>query len=212
MKTRIVYTKIHEDDYFRGLSDREQCFFFFLLTNEKINLCGMYQCPDWYILGLKPAWSKKALEAMKNRFMGDKKFIFLDGWVRVVNYEKYNMFTGEKNEIACNRELLSVPEGLKNYNLDTLSMDYRYPIDSPSNHNHNHNHIAEPRKTKAIPLTNLDLEDLAKSTGFSMAKIDFTYAKVLDYEKAHGKAYKDYKAAVRTFLRNDLKFNQGGVI
>lgn len=134
MKTRIVFTKIHEDSYFRSLSDREQCFFFFLLTNERVNLSGMYHCPDWYILGVKPAWTQKSLDSMKAKFMQDRKFIFLNGWVRIVNYDKYNQYAGSRLDKALDNELKTVPNDLKELDINTLSIEYRYPIDTTNNH------------------------------------------------------------------------------
>ena len=120
MKTRIVFTKIHEDSYFRSLSDREQCFFFFLLTNERVNLSGMYHCPDWYILGVKPHWNQKSLNEMKSEFQANGKFAFIDGWVKILNYSKYNQYTGESNLKALGRELQGIPESVLSYTPDTL--------------------------------------------------------------------------------------------
>lgn len=134
MKTRIVFTKIHEDDYFRSLNDREQCFFFFLLTNERVNLSGMYHCPDWYVLGVKPHWNQKSLNDMKLKFQTDGKFAFIDGWVKIINYPKYNQYAGSKLDKALESELATIPDKVKEYDIDTLSMEYRYPIDTTNNH------------------------------------------------------------------------------
>ena len=128
MKTRIVFTKIHEDDYFRSLNDREQCFFFFLLTNERVNLSGMYHCPDWYILGVKPHWTSKYLDEMKQKFMQDGKFAFIGGWVKIINYSKYNQYTGESNLKALERELEDIPQEVRDFvhpphTLPTVSAD-----------------------------------------------------------------------------------------
>lgn len=133
MKTRIVFTKIHEDSYFRSLSDREQCFFFFLLTNERVNLSGMYHCPDWYILGVKPHWNQKSLNEMKSKFQANGKFAFIDGWVKILNYSKYNQYAGSRLDKALENELSSIPNEVKECNIDTLSIGYRYPIDTSNN-------------------------------------------------------------------------------
>ena len=122
----MIHTKIHSDEYFRSLSDREQCFFVFLLTNERVNLCGMYECPDWYVLSFKPKWDKKSLESMKDKFDAELKFLFKGDWVKIVNYEKYNHYLGEKNSKAYNNELNSVPEDFSRYCIDRVSIGYRY--------------------------------------------------------------------------------------
>lgn len=213
MKTRLLYTKIHEDDYFRSLSDREQNFFIFLLTNEKVNLCGMYHCPDWYILSMKPTWNQKSLDIMKQKFTQNGKFIFLNGWIRIVNYGKYNTFTGKLNEKACNRELLMVPEELKEYPIDTLYIPYLDYENSPSNINNNINQTTskpeksekkKPTSSKATPLTEEDLQSLAEELKLPYKKIAYLYQKVLNYEPNRKSGpYRDYKAAVRTFLDNE---------
>lgn len=124
MKTRIIHTKIHEDSYFRSLSDREQNFFFFLITNEKVNLIGIYKCPDWYILACKPTWNSLVLQQMKDKFSKDGKFLFINDWVKIVNYDKYNQYTGDLNKKAIQRETLEVPEEVLEYSIDTVSIGY----------------------------------------------------------------------------------------
>ena len=46
MKTRVIHTKIWKDNYFSTLSRSEKIAFLYLLTNENINLCGIYELND----------------------------------------------------------------------------------------------------------------------------------------------------------------------
>lgn len=139
MKTRIIYTKIHEDSYFRSLTDREQNYFQFLLTNEKVNLCGVYECPDWYVLACKPSWKRADLVRMKAKFMKDGKFLFFDSWIKIINYSKYNQYTGESNKKAIKSELSRIPDALLRDSVDTLPTPSLDCVDSPSNTNINLN-------------------------------------------------------------------------
>lgn len=215
MKTRIVHTRFWKDEYVSNLTAKEKLLFLYLLTNECVNMCGIYELPDKYIcvdLGLTLA----ELEKAKEKFQTDKRFYFDRGWIKIFRHEKYNSYGKGMQEKALAKEKESVPDFMSNTSIDT-SMDtsiYTRPNIKRREREYEREGNIAPKKSvlKAPPLSDSDLEDLAKSTGVALPKIKFTYAKVLDYEKAHGKFYKDYKAATRNFLRNDLKFNQGGVI
>lgn len=128
MKTRIIHTKIWRDGYFSELNRTEKLLFIYLITNPYIGLSGIYELPDKYIkieLGL----SQKELDKTKAKFEKDKKFKFYKSYVIVINVNRYQAFIGEKNERAKEKELELLPTEV----LDTLSIPYRYPIDSPSN-------------------------------------------------------------------------------
>ena len=137
MKTRMVYTKFWHDNYVSELTAKEKLVFIYLITNEKINLCGIYELPDKYIrfdLGL----TQPELEGIKEKFMKDGKFLFIDGWVSIVNFNGYNSFAGEKNERAKQKELEQIPQKVieYQYSIDRVSTN----LDTLNNHNHNINH------------------------------------------------------------------------
>ena len=46
MKTRILHTKIWQDDYFATLSAIEQHIFLHYLLNDAVNILHIYECPD----------------------------------------------------------------------------------------------------------------------------------------------------------------------
>lgn len=122
MKTRILYTRFWHDNYISDLNPKEKLTFVYLITNEKVNICGIYELPDKYVkfdLGLR----QTELDKIKQKFMEDGKFVFIDGWIKILNYETYNRFVGEKNEKAKENELALIPIKIK---------DFRYPIDRVS--------------------------------------------------------------------------------
>ncbi len=137
MKTRILYTKFWQDHYVCSLNIKEKLVFLYLLTNEKVNLCGIYELSD-KVVKMDLEITQSELDKIKQKFINDKRFIFYNGWVKIINGNKYNNFSGEKNEIAKQKELNFIPLELLN---DTLSIPYRYPSDSLNNHNHNQKSI-----------------------------------------------------------------------
>lgn len=138
MKTRIIYTDFWRDNYISELSAKEKLAFIYLLTNDSVNICGIYQIPDKYVrmeLDLSP----KEWDDIKAKFINDGKFYFKNGWVKILNYEKFNSYTGEKNESAKNRELSVVPREMieYQYSIDRVSAT----ADSLNNQNQNQNQM-----------------------------------------------------------------------
>jgi hypothetical protein len=148
MKTRIIQTKIWRDLYFVSLSQLEKLLFLYLITNEKINLIGIYELTDREILfdtGIK----EEELEKAKKKFTLDKKIYFSGEWVKIINYDKYNAYIGEKNETAKEKELSFVPKNIIDYEypIDGVSIPHRYSENQ--NHNKNHNKNKKPKEEKS---------------------------------------------------------------
>lgn len=136
MKTRILWTKIWDDQWFDSLSNDARTLFLYLLTNQDIGLSGCYQIPDKKIIYHTHLLSSRLVECKKELH---PKVLFLEDWIYVVNSQGYNSFTGKSNEVAINKELALIPKNIK----DTLFKDKPYTPLTPSiqsiNHNHNHN-------------------------------------------------------------------------
>jgi hypothetical protein len=112
MKTRIIHTKYWKDQFVQGLSPIESYSFVYLITNDKINICGIYELSDreavFDLRITNEEWAQ-----VKTKLQEADKVDFLDGWVRIRNIDKYNRYVGEKNDIARNRELSVLPDKLK---------------------------------------------------------------------------------------------------
>lgn len=145
MKTRMLYTSIWCDSYVRELSDTEARLFLFFLTNEKVNLSGIYQCPDFYTLSLFPQLNQDKLNKIKEKLAEDKKLLFCEDWVYITNAQKFNDF--HKSAMTLKpllKELTLIPLRVYSYFNDTLSIPYQYPIDTTIiNYNNNHNKYTE---------------------------------------------------------------------
>jgi len=213
MKTRIIYTRFWHDNYISELNPKQKLAFMYLITNEKVNICGIYELPDKYIrfdLGLK----KIELDKIKQKFIKDGKFAFIDGWVKILNCERYNKFLGEKNEIAKKKELSLIPIKIR---------EYIYPIDRVStngdtlnNHNHNHNKnnnkkegvvggdkIIKKKYNDAVFLTDIEYNKLVEELGEPLAKEMIKDLSL--YIQSKGKKYKSHYATILTWHRKDLK-------
>jgi len=127
MKTRIIHTKIWEDDWFYLISNPARLLFLYLLTNVRINLIGCYEIPDRIILS-DTKFSHEELEMAKKELK--PKAVFANGWVYIPKSRLYGGYKGEKNDNACIKEYNAIPKPIR----DTLSIPYPYPSDTTINH------------------------------------------------------------------------------
>lgn len=152
MRTRIVHTQFWEDDYILNLSVRERLLFIFLLTNSRCGQTCYYEISP-IIIKTSTGLSDKELYEIKCKFQNDKKFIFYQSWVYVVNAEKYQTYSGSKNELAYEKELRLIPQHIKDffesgeYPMDSVSIDYAYPRHTTINHK-SINHKSETNKSE----------------------------------------------------------------
>lgn len=128
MKTRIIHTKIWRDDWFAGLPRDARELWLYLLTCERINMSGIFEVSDREILfdtsigiGYEKDESSNMFTTRLERLTIAKeslepKAVFYDGYVRIVNVDKFNNYRfSERNEKAYNRELQVLPENVRKY-------------------------------------------------------------------------------------------------
>jgi len=84
MKTRIFQTRFYKDREVLKLSLEAQHLFIYLITSEHINICGMFELPDPYII-LESKLNQQQLDNAKKELQRSGKVIFEDSWVFVVN-------------------------------------------------------------------------------------------------------------------------------
>lgn len=96
MKTRIIHTKIWSDSYFRRLERSEKIYFFYILTNELVNIIHLYELPD-SVATMQTGLSVEEIENIKGKFQADKKFDFYGEYVSINNAYKYQYYKGIKN-------------------------------------------------------------------------------------------------------------------
>lgn len=112
MKTRIFQTRFYKDKEVLKLSLEAQHLFMYLLTCEHINICGIFELPDPYII-LESKLTQEQLDKAKKELQDMNKVIFEDSWVFVVNARKNNNYEKSEDNMKCLvKELLRVPKNV----------------------------------------------------------------------------------------------------
>lgn len=133
MDTRIIHTKIHfEDDWFNSMPFEYKYPFIYLFTNRHIRQTGIYQLTERVAL-LETGASPKQWQSAVSYFIESKKIGVYHDWICVVNAQRHTNYAGPKNEAAFQKELESIPQDVIKHFLDTLSIQYIYPIDTTIN-------------------------------------------------------------------------------
>lgn len=219
MITRILHTRFWEDEYIASLEKEGKLLFCYLLLNEKNNKIGCYEVSDNRIMA-DTAIELEVIHRLMHKFTIDKKITRYKNWVRIINHDKYNSFTGAKNDKGKENELKLVPEELFEDVRDT-SIDTS--IDTTHNHNHNHNNINKGKNDTSIdtsiekPAKRFIKPSLEDIKAYCSERENFVDAqRFLDYYESNGwkvgkNAMKDWKAAVRTWENNGYSTGSGSV-
>lgn len=110
MKTRIFQTRFYKDKEVLRLSLEAQHLFMYLLTCEHINICGVFELPDPYIM-LESKLTQEQLDKGKSELQEIGKVIFEDSWVFIVNARKNNNYEKSEDNMKCLiKELSRVPK------------------------------------------------------------------------------------------------------
>lgn len=113
VKTRIIHTKLWRDEWFASLSKDAKLLWQYLLTNERINISGVYELSDREIV-FDTSIDTSMLPSLKKEL--SDKALFLDGWVRILNVERYNKYRNSPlNELAYYKELSYVPDNVRDF-------------------------------------------------------------------------------------------------
>ena len=216
MKTRIIHTKFWKDDYVAKLSRAEKLAFIYLLSNENVGMSGMYELNDLEMkmwLGL----TDTEIEDTKKKFHRDGKIFFKDGWVKLVNHNKYNSYgRGESQETALQRELSLIPREIKEFfdtsvgtsvgSVPTLGINHKSKII---------NKKSENKKNGSLKIFNSAEFVKVLKTQFPDVNVEGELDKAQDWLKSKGRVYRDYSAFVRNWLRKAQEFKKqrkGGVL
>ena len=110
MKTRILHTKFWQDAYITDLSVSESWAFMYFLTNDKVNMSGIYEVTSREV-AFYTKLSVEEIREFAKKFQNDKKIFFFESWVCLVNHDKYNKYgKGEKQIPALIKELSYIPQ------------------------------------------------------------------------------------------------------
>jgi hypothetical protein len=126
MKTRILHTKIWEDDFFSDLTPEQKLLFMYYITNPRIGLTGIYEVTPRFI-AFETGLSMDTIKTANAKFIQAGKIYFTKSWVYVKNSSKLGGYKGEKLNVAVEKEIESIPEAIYEHfvtlseNSDTLS-------------------------------------------------------------------------------------------
>jgi hypothetical protein len=200
MKTRIIHTRFWQDSFVCELSPKEKLLFIYLLTNDRVNLIGCYELPDKYILADLDL-TKAELSQFKNKLQRAGKIIFKDGWIRIVNVDKYNSYNGEKLIRAKENELSNVPKELIEYKV-SIDTSIHTSIDTLNNHK---SKIINNKYNNIKNVDNSVMQELADKLSISVKDVENTLIKMTAWLEAKGKSYKNYKAGLTNWLLKSIE-------
>lgn len=128
MKYRQINTNFWEDGYVSGLTITEKMFFLYLFTNDKVNLCGVYELPDKYILPTLDL-TLDQLKELKLKAQNDNKYAFYKNWIFIVNFSEHNEYSTAPNVIkSFIKDFNAIPNEIYNHFFNELKLFYVPPI------------------------------------------------------------------------------------
>lgn len=100
---RQIHTQIWRDNWFLDLEADEKLLFIYLFSNDNSNLAGLYELHE-KIIALETGLAKERIHEIIAKFEADKKVLYKDGIVWIVNMQRYHSNAGEK--VRRNIELI----------------------------------------------------------------------------------------------------------
>ena len=115
-KLRSVNTHFWDDPYIINLDQSEKLLFLYFLTNNFGNLIGVYEISLRQI-SFDTGFDKDMLLTLINRFSKDKKILYTQNYIILVNYIKNQNYN--KNMIIGADNLIdNLPEEIKQFIFD----------------------------------------------------------------------------------------------
>lgn len=222
MKARIIHTSFYDSERVLSLSSQSRWLFMYYLTCKGIGLTGAFKWSN-IKTQFETGLTTKQIQDAKNELSTCGLVYFYEEWVIVPQTEdKTGYNKGEKTSIAYSKEFDSLPDEIQNtllgeYPIDTLSNnDDRVSAfyDTPINHKSetinqkSKGESAERGKSAALyrsisDLTEDDFLEIAEqyqvTKSFVLSKLD----DMTNWLGATGKKYKNYKSALRNWVKKD---------
>lgn len=120
MEWSKVDTKVWNDEWFSELDKDDKLLWLYLLTNPFITWSKVYECPI-LMMSAQTGIDKLMIKKTIQRFIDDKKMLFENGYVVVINSMRYSTF----NQVTlktCRNEIESLPERI--FNLSEVQDKY----------------------------------------------------------------------------------------
>jgi len=131
-KTRVIDTRFWIDDYISHLDPIEKMMFLYFLTNPFTDISGIYEIPLKNI-SLDTGIEKEMVEKILKRFERDNKIYFMNGWVAIKNFTRYQNTNNPKIARGIEIGLSKAPKEI----IDKLSISNQDLSHPNSNSNSN---------------------------------------------------------------------------
>jgi len=110
-KQRYIDTRFWHDNFIREkLNPFDRYPFLYFLTNDKTSICGIYELPI-SIISSETGIEKETIFKMLKRL--DGKIYYIDGWIYIKNFAKYQNSNSPKIKIGIEIELSKIPFNIR---------------------------------------------------------------------------------------------------
>jgi hypothetical protein len=217
MKTRIIKTRIWaEDEKFGGLSLKSKLGFIYYITNERIGMTGIYECPDRVCL-FELGINKSELDEIRRELQDAEMVHFFGSWVFVVNAERHNNYKQSPKTLkAYEAEKKALPSHVLEH-FDSSMIVLSHKGDSTPNTKYININTKTKRSSVEKPVNNKaeivdkkgvgvlnepeTIAELKAKFPDIADRIDGELEKMKDWLAAEGKKKKNYIAFARNWLR-----------
>lgn len=148
MKTRIIHTNVHRKLVKLGAPRDVKQLFNYLISNEYINLSGIYELPDAYIT-METGMTQEEIDIAKKWLADRKKVGFYKGWVCLANSDEHNNYKRSvTTEKAYKKEISHIPVSVQQYFHDWVCGYQDSTTNSTIDSKHNTETINQKPETK----------------------------------------------------------------
>lgn len=175
MKTRIVHTKIWEDEWFNSIPRASRFLFIHLITCPQNNICGIFEISD-RVLMFNTGLNQTELDQAKKDLAG--RAVFHNGWIKLTKSDKYNNYVSNpKMEIALQKELNLIPDEIKKY-MD----EYDTSMDTSIYTTNNHKSEIINNKYKRKDITNEVIEEISTKYSIPVSFVESKFDDLCNWE------------------------------
>ncbi|MFA5157999.1 MAG: hypothetical protein WC451_02325 [Patescibacteria group bacterium] len=115
MKARQVQARFWDDDFVQSATWQSRYVFIYLCTCSPINMSGVFQLTDRKIV-FETGLLEEDFQIAKEELSENKKVLFYQGWVLVVNaFKNYKVWKSKSNWNAWEEEWSKVSEEIRGH-------------------------------------------------------------------------------------------------
>lgn len=145
---RQIHTSIWKDEDFLDFTPDEKLLFIYFFSNESTNMSGLYKIP-LRVVGFETGLTMDQIQTMLVKFEVLKKIYYRDGWVFVVNFQKYNKGS-DKVAVSIQNHIDEIEYcDIKQIYLQYYPQDipYQYGIDTISEEEYSKEEYSKAKKS-----------------------------------------------------------------